>query len=170
MTSIRTTQILKSSIQITMLSFISTIFGFLTQIILASRYGTSADMDAYLVSITIPYMVVSIFVGSLNYTFVPVFVDNKQKGQNENALKAANNLFNICIIVFGTISVLGMIYSENIIIIIAPGLESETKHIATTLSMIQMPVILISALSALLSSIYYSEKSFFLPAMATLSN
>lgn len=163
-------QILKPSFGITFFTFFGTLFGFLTQLVLASRFGTGSEMDAYLVSITIPVMVLSIFLGSLRYTFVPVFVESKTKGEEKEAWLTATNFFNLSLVVFGVLTLLGMLYSEFIIGLMAPGLAAETKSTAAVLFMIQMPTILLSGLTALLSSVYFAEKRFLRPAIANLIN
>jgi len=166
----RISQIFRSSSGITFLSLLSTIFGFITQIILAAIFGTAKEMDAYLVSITIPAMVISIFSGSLNYTFIPVFVENKTKGLHAEAWETVNNLFNLSFIVFLALALLGIIYSVRIVNIIAPGLSEVTKSIACSLFKIQIPMIAFSGVSAILSGIYYAEKKFLYPSIANLIN
>src|ERR1041384_7856908 len=101
----RSAQILRSSVGMTMLSLLGTIFGFLTQTVLAARFGAEQEMDAYLVSLTIPALVIAVFSGVLNYTFIPVFVEKEKAGKEREAWMCAQNLFNMAALVTGLLCV-----------------------------------------------------------------
>lgn len=166
----RVAQIFRSSSGITFLSFLATVIGFITQVILAARFGTAQEMDSYLVSATIPAMVLAIFIGSLNYTFIPVFVEKKTLGLEIEAWETVNNLFNLAFVILTLLTLLGFIFSEMIIRFTAPGLPEGTRQTANLLFKIQIPMIAVSGMTAILSGIYYAEKRFIYPSITTLAN
>jgi putative peptidoglycan lipid II flippase len=166
----RVKQIFRSSSGITLLSLLATSFAFFTQMILAARFGAAVEMDAYLVSTTIPLMVTVIFAGSLNYTFIPFFVESRYQGREAEAWKTVNNLCNLSFIVFLSLTLIGFIFTASIVDLIAPGLPAPAKTAADGLFRIQLPMIAFSGISAILSGVYYAEKRFLYPSLAALLN
>lgn len=160
----------KSSIGISIFSILGTFLGFITQIIMAAYFGTSAEMDAYWVSVTIPMITLAIFIGSLNYTFIPMITENISKGKLEGAWVTINNFINLIFIVLLMTSAILIIFYEDILKYIAPGFSIESKALAFRLFKIQMPSIIITGISSLTSSIYYSHKKFIIPSVASLAN
>lgn len=166
----RVAQIFRSSSGMTLLSLMSTAFAFFTQVILAARFGATAEMDAYLVSTTIPLLVTAIIAGSLNYTFIPVFVENRSRGRETEAWKTVNNLCNLSLVLFLILASIGFNFSAHIVDLTAPGLAAGTKGAADSLFRIQVPMILFSGIAAILSGVYYAEKKFLYPSLAALLN
>lgn len=166
----RVRQIFRSSTGITLLTLLATGFAFFTQVILAARFGAAVEMDAYLVSTTIPLMVTAIFAGSLNYTFIPVFVENRSRGREAEAWKTLNNLFNLSVAVFLVLTLAGFLFSATIVDLTAPGLAGGPKTAAESLFRIQIPMIAFSGISAILSGVYYADKKFLYPSLAAFLN
>jgi putative peptidoglycan lipid II flippase len=138
--------------------------------ILAARFGAAVEMDAYLVSTTIPLLVTVIFAGSLNYTFIPVFVESRSRGREAEAWRTVNNLCNLSFIVFLALTLTGFAFSAAIVDLIAPGLPAAAKTAADVLFRIQLPMIAFVGISAILSGVYYAEKRFLYPSLAALLN
>ncbi|TSK09048.1 MAG: hypothetical protein FPO08_07050 [Geobacter sp.] len=163
-------RLVHSSAGITLCTLLSTALGFATQVILASYFGTTEQMDAYLVSLTIPAMVVAVFGGSLNYTFIPVFVEKLSSGEESAAWRIVNDMFSISLMVLLPITLLSSLLAPDVIGATAPGLANATKGEAASFFRVQTPVIVFSGLSALLGSTYYARKRFLYPALAQVAN
>ncbi len=163
-------RLVHSSAGITLCTLLSTAIGFATQVILASYFGTTEQMDAYLVSLTIPAMVVAVFGGSLNYTFIPVFVEKLSSGDESAAWRIVNDMFNISLMVLLPITVVCALAAREVIGATAPGLPNAPRWEAADFFRVQTPVIVFSGLSALLGSTYYARKRFLYPAFAQVVN
>lgn len=110
------------------LSLISKLLGFLREIFLSYFYGASSTTDAYLVALTIPGVLFTFFSTAIAVGFIPTFssISNDIEQRNE----FVNNIFNILLIV-STIIVIGtVLFSEQLVEILAPGFDNYTKTLA----------------------------------------
>jgi putative peptidoglycan lipid II flippase len=151
---------LRSAFIITLFSFTSQLVLFIAQILAAAFFGADTDMDAYLAAVTLPQYVISVLLGSLAFVFIPVFVDYKVRGVEQDAYAVAASLFNNCMVVLSILAVLGIIFARPLIELTAPGLRAETMDLAVKVAIITWPSILATGAVSLLSSIYQAEKKF----------
>lgn len=61
----------RSTLMVSALAALGTAVSFLNQLILARLFGTSAQMDAYLIAISLPFTISGLLAGVLNYQLVP---------------------------------------------------------------------------------------------------
>jgi putative peptidoglycan lipid II flippase len=151
---------LRSAFIITLFSFTSQLVLFIAQILSAAFFGADTEMDAYLAAVTLPQYVISVLLGSLAFVFIPVFVDYKVRGAEQDAYAVAASLFNNCMAVLAVLAVIGIIFARPLIQLTAPGLSAETMDVSVKVAIITWPSILATGAVSLLSSIYQAEKKF----------
>lgn len=150
----------RSAFIITLFTLAGQLVLFVSQIISAAIFGAGSDMDAFLAANTLPQYIITVLLGSLGFVFIPVFIDYKVKGKEDQAYGLAVRLFNTCILVLGIITILGIIFAEPLLQLTAPGLSPHSKEIAVRVAIITWPTILATGAFGLLSSIYQAEKRF----------
>lgn len=150
------------------LSLVSTAFGLVYQLLVARQFGAEAGMDAYLVAMAIPNLLVMVFLNSLNFTFIPVFVQHLSRGSEEEAWKIANSVVNLVFWGVTGLCAVGIVFAPSLVNMIAPGLQGERNRLAIELLRILLPSMVFSAVSGLLSSVHYSLRSFAVPSLAPL--
>ncbi|UTH15985.1 murein biosynthesis integral membrane protein MurJ [Macrococcus epidermidis] len=108
------------------IAVISKFSGFLRDILLSYHYGASNISDAYMISYTIPFIIVGLAGEAIATGFVPRYTRiEKNRGKSEADL-FTNNLLSIMII-FSTIIVFSFLLLKKIILkLIFPGLNLET--------------------------------------------
>ena len=159
--------LLKSSFVVGGMTFISRISGFMRDIVFANIFGASASTDAFFVAFKIPNFFRRLFAeGAFIQAFVPVL--NEFKIKNPLQLKKflsyiQGNLLIILIFV----TVIGIIFSDTIINIFAPGFsQTENRHvIASEMLQITFPYLLFISLTALSAGIFNTFNRFLLPAI-----
>lgn len=142
--------------------------GFITQIVIAALFGAGANMDAFLAASAAPQYLMAVLIGSLSFVFVPVFVDYMADGRKEEAWQIASSVINLCLVTLFILTVLGMIFPDVILRLIAPGLSDTAHSLAVKVALITWPGILAIALISLLTSIYQSQFHFGWPAAVPL--
>ncbi|MDA0244202.1 MAG: murein biosynthesis integral membrane protein MurJ [Chloroflexi bacterium] len=167
----------KSASIVTFFSLGSTILSFLTQTILAAKFGTGTDMDAYWAALSLPMLVNTVLIGALNITLVPIFVEYTIAQESnvigaDNIWHLASSLFNLLLISLSVFVASTILFAPSIVRGLLPGFapESQTFYLTVTLVRIFMPGILFSGLAAFLSSIYYAQNRFFVPAIVPAVN
>jgi putative peptidoglycan lipid II flippase len=150
-------------------TFLSRIFGFIRDMVIASVFGAGLSADAFFVAFRIPNLLRRLFAeGSLSITFVPVFSEYLTNfGKNEAfklALSAVRTLSVLLILVAFT----GVLLSPLIVRLIAPGFSATPGKLALTITLTRMmfPYIFFIGLVALFMGILNVLGHFAAPALA----
>lgn len=110
------------------LTLISKVLGFLREIFLSYFYGASSTTDAYLVALTIPGVLFAFFSTAVAIGFVPTFTRVSDNIEERNNF--VNNVFSILLVASTIIVLLTIVFAEQLVYILAPGFDSETKSLA----------------------------------------
>ena len=162
----------QSTLIITFFSVLKIVLGFALQIVLAVKFGARMEMDAYLAASTIPTLITTVLLTSLNVTFVPVFVEYKIKENEAEAWKIASSFINLAFLTLSAISLLGILGGGWLVRLTVPGFDSGSEAFILTANLLRVlfPSIVFSGLAGLLSSVYYSQRKFTLPSLAPALN
>ncbi|WP_051920342.1 murein biosynthesis integral membrane protein MurJ [Thermodesulfobacterium hydrogeniphilum] len=162
--------ITKSASSVTIAVFISRILGLVREQILAYFFGAGKSMDAYVVAYRIPNLLRDLFAeGALGSAFVKVFSSSLEKEGTSKSFRIAQTLIsNFLIILFIVVS-LGIIFSNQIVSLIAPDFKKDLDKFVLTvrLTQIMMPFLLFISLSSILAGMLNSFRIFFLPALSS---
>ena len=146
----------------------SRVLGLLREVIFAKYFGAGFLYDAYVVAFRIPNVLRDLFAeGALSVAFVKVFTDYQiNKGEKE-AWRLASLVLNLLAVVMSVICIVGIIFSKQFIGLIADGFSPEKAALATTLTQIMFPFIMLVALAALAMGVLNTKGVFGVPASAS---
>jgi putative peptidoglycan lipid II flippase len=165
-----TTQVAKSAGSVGIAVFCSRLLGLVREQVMAILFGAGLSMDAFVVAFRIPNLLRDLFAeGALSAAFVTVFTDYDHKRGQEATWRLANNVLLILTILLSLITLLGMIFSEEIIHVMAPAFGRVAGKIALTtlLTDIMFPFLILVSLAAVVMGILNTKGRFFIPAMAS---
>ena len=162
--------LLKPTLQITFFSVLGVLVSFATQIIVAAKFGTTMERDAYFAAVVVPGYISAVLLGSLTLTFVPIFIEYETKKSKAEAWMVASIFINLTFLVLFAISCIGFIFARQLISVTAPGFKGEDLSLTAALLRIILPTIIFGGLTNLLSSIYYAEHRFLRPAIIPIIN
>ncbi|MBI4766228.1 MAG: murein biosynthesis integral membrane protein MurJ [Deltaproteobacteria bacterium] len=165
-----TTQVAKNAGSVGIAVFSSRILGLIREQVMAVLFGAGKDMDAFVVAFRIPNLLRDLFAeGALSTAFVTVFTENKQKKGPEATWRLANNVLLTLTLLLSLITLLGMFFSEEIILIMAPDFDRVQGKIALTrlLTNIMFPFLILISSAAVVMGILNTRGRFFIPAMAS---
>jgi putative peptidoglycan lipid II flippase len=155
-------------------TLLSRIGGFVRDMVIAYFFGAGPVADAFFVAFRIPNLLRRFFAeGTLTIAFIPVFTEvlkNKGKQEAEHLFRSAAGLLGLVLL---GITLLGIIFAEQVVRAMAPGFatDSGTYALAVSLTRWCMPFILFISLAALAGGVLNSLEHFFAPALApALSN
>jgi putative peptidoglycan lipid II flippase len=152
----------------TMGTALSRVLGLVRDSVIAYLFGAGTATDAYNAAFRIPNLLRDLFAeNALSSAFVPVLMDQKEKGR-EAENRFASNIFNSLLLVVGLITVAGMLASSALARVIAFGFDKVPGKLALTggLTQVMFPFLLFIALGAWAMSILNTHGSFFVPAVA----
>lgn len=146
-------------------TLISKCLGFFREILLGSKLGATYVTDAYLVSTMIPMILFVSIAGAIATTFIPVFTSTKQEGGEEKALQFTSNMLNIVIVASIVLSIIGILFSRQIISLIAIGFEGEVLELAVYMSRILFITIIFTGITNIFVAFLQSNNHFVAPAL-----
>jgi putative peptidoglycan lipid II flippase len=165
-----TRQVAKSAGAVGIAVFSSRILGLIREQVMAVLFGAGYYMDAFVVAFRIPNLLRDLFAeGALSAAFVTVFTDYDQKKGAEATWRLANNVLLTLTLLLSLITLLGMIFSEQIIRVMAPDFDKVQGKIALTqlLTNIMFPFLILISVAAVIMGILNTKGRFFVPAMAS---
>jgi putative peptidoglycan lipid II flippase len=149
-------------------SFINIGITIIYQMLVARQFGAKSEMDAYLTVLVIPKWLEGVFLVSLNFAFIPTFIEYIKSGNEADAWKIATTIFKLFTIILTFFCVLGMIFAPEVIRLTAPGFQGDTFWLAVRLLRITFPSMIFMGVFGLLSSLHFSYQKFLLPSIAPI--
>ncbi len=154
--------IVKPTIVITVLRFVSFVFGLGTFMLMAKHFGTSDARSAYFAALIIPTFVITSFLSQLNIIFVPVLIESEKKGEG-NVWKLISNVLALMAVILLIAAVLIFVFSDVLANRLCPKFSPETRHTYVSLLRILVVSIVLSGINGLLGSIYFAQHRFIRP-------
>lgn len=158
-------KIIKHTSIMTTGTFVSRVLGFIRDILMAKFFGTSDVFEAFLVSFRLPNIFRSIFAeGFTDSVATPVL--SEYHSEKEKIFETGQRLICIFSIVLCVFTLLGIVFSKQLVMLTAPGYISNPYkfNLAVSFTRITFFYLLLIGLSSVMISILYSLKKFIVPA------
>lgn len=159
----------KTAFLLAILTLGSKVIGFVREILMANYYGASYVVDAYTVSQSIPTMIFAGVLGAVATAFMPLF---SKKNEEEGEIQA--NLFtsqtiNILFIISAISSLVGILFSDQLVMIFASGFEGETANLASFYVKVTFSFTLFSTVGNIMDAYLKYKGSFLSQTVASYS-
>lgn len=164
----RQTSVARSAGIVSIAVMFSRVLGLVRELIFANYFGAGFLMDAYQVAFRIPNVLRDLFAeGALSAAFVKVFTDYHINKSEQEAWRLASLVLNALAVVLSVITIIGILFSSYFVDLIADGFSPEKAALATTLTQIMFPFILLVALAAVAMGVLNTKGIFGIPASAS---
>jgi putative peptidoglycan lipid II flippase len=146
----------------------SRILGLARELIFAALFGGGRALDAFTVAFRIPNLLRDLFAeGALSTAFVTTFSKTIARGGDEAAWRLANKVATMTALVLGALCALGMVFSDSLVGLLAPGFDQDKAALTAHLTRIMFPFILLVSIAALVMGMLNAKNVFGVPAMAS---
>ncbi len=160
---------------------LSRIMGMVRDIVVSRLFGAGFATDAFFAAFQIPNMLRRFFAeGALTSAFVPTFSEWYTQRGEEEGRELANICFTLLTIVMAAVTLLGIVFSPQIVRLMFPGYVNQpaltlpggdvvTKlDLTVFLNRLMFPYIFFISLVALCMGILNTIRHFFTPAISTV--
>lgn len=162
------TSVARSAGVVSIAVMFSRILGLVREQVFAYFFGAGFLNDAFQLAFRIPNVLRDLFAeGALSAAFVKVFTDYQVTRTEEEAWRLASMVLNGLAVVLGVITIIGIVFSSTFVSIIGAGFSPEQAQLATLLTQIMFPFILLVALAALAMGVLNTKGVFGIPASAS---
>ena len=157
--------ILKKTIQVGSLTFLSRLLGIVREILQVKFFGIGILSDAFIMAFRIPNLFRRVFAeGAMSASFVPVMVQAVKKGQRE----LANGLVTLTLLFFQSSILLLYLFvffkTDLVVSVIAAGFSAERAAHTVSFLRILFPFLFLVSASALFAGALNAVNHFFVPA------
>jgi murein biosynthesis integral membrane protein MurJ len=142
------------------------VMGLLNQVVVTSRFGAGAAMDAYFVATALPILAASLVTGALEASVIPTFARVRGQRTPEQASRFFSTLLNALVVGTALLTLLMLIFSRQMVFLVAPALGSKRMDLAIALAPIVFPTFLLLTGIGFLEDILNAEGQFGWPAYA----
>ena len=148
---------------------ISRILGYVRDVVLLSSFGQDFRTDAYYAAFNIPDFIYSVLLGgALGSAFIPIFTQYLAQDKEEDSWIVASTIFNIMLIGAVVLISLGLIFTPQLMELLAPGYDAQTKDLAVYLTRIMFGQAFFMCLMGIAQGICHSYKKFLAPALGSV--
>jgi len=158
--------LVRSALVIASATAVSRLFGLVREMVIAHKFGASAQYDAFVIAFMIPHILRMLLAeGALSTAFIPLLSERLAKGR-ELAARFAGNILTVALVSFPVVVALGLLLAPHYIPFLADGFGSAKQHLAVRLTNITFPFIMLVGLAAIVMGVLQSSGRFFAPAFA----
>jgi putative peptidoglycan lipid II flippase len=146
----------------------SRVLGLVREMVIASLFGATRNMDAFLTAFRAPNMLRDLFAeGALSTAFVTTFSRRIATEGDESAWRLASKVATLTLVFMSALTLLGVIFAPALIKVLAPGFAPDKADLTILLTRIMFPFILLVSLAALVMGMLNAKHVFGMPAMAS---
>ena len=136
--------------------------------VMAAQFGLGFQTDAFFVAYTIPLIFESLIYPACQHGFVPIFVKYMDLEQTENKRALFSTLFNLGWMICLGFSIIGIIGADQLVSLLAPGLDGISHQLAVRLTRILFLSSLIVGPAGVMRAYLNAHRHFTVPAMFEL--
>ncbi len=142
--------------------------GLLREIIIGARFGTGAELDAYLAAFRIPDLLFQLVAGgALGSAFIPAFAAAWTEGSRREAWLLFSRILNLLTLFLVLLCGLAMLFAEPLTArVIAPGFSAEQQRLTASLMRWMLASTVVFGASGLIMGALNAVQHFLLPAVA----
>jgi putative peptidoglycan lipid II flippase len=146
----------------------SRVLGLAREQVCAALFGGGGAMDAFTAAFRIPNLLRDLFAeGALSTAFVTTFSKTIARSGDAAAWRLANKVGTLTLVVLGAICVAGMVFSSQLVSVMAPGFDPQKAALTAQLTRIMFPFIVMVSMAALVMGMLNAKNVFGMPAMAS---
>ena len=160
--------LLRATANVSAMTLISRILGFVRDMVIARLFGASAAADAFFVAFKIPNLLRRLTAeGAFSQAFVPVLSEYRSRGDEAEIRHLVERVAGTLFGLLSVLTVVGVVAAPLLIMAFAPGFidEGGKFDLAAALLRVTFPYILLISLSALAGAILNSYGRFAVPAL-----
>ncbi len=166
----RLQHLLRSTVLVMFFFGVSKVTGLIRGNLVAGRFGTGAEFDAFTAANQLPELFyVLIAGGALAAAFIPVYANYLADEETKKSLALTHSTLTLVILVLGTIAGVSAIFARPLALVLTPDFSPEQQQLTAELMRIILIQTMFFGISGVLSSYLNANQHFALPALASVA-
>lgn len=144
----------RAAVLVTALTAVSTVFGFVRDVVIAAVYGAGAELDAYLVAQGLMNVVLGLVAYAMARSVIPVVArERAAEGGQCRSHPSFNTAITVTMMVLGLGAIVVGLLAGPVTAVLAPGFEGEQAELAVMLTRIVLLATVLIAGTDLLAAL-----------------
>lgn len=158
----------KSAVAMSIISVITLSISFFKESVFAFYFGASATTDAYTIAIQIPVIIFSLVSTAIGNVVLPYYMRELTEKGNRKASLYISNVMTLIATLSIFIIIILEVFSNEVILIFAPGLNDTYAQLASHIFRLILPTIILTELININTAVMNVHKSFLLPSIGSM--
>ncbi|WP_250675446.1 murein biosynthesis integral membrane protein MurJ (plasmid) [Paraclostridium ghonii] len=163
-------KVAKTTLALMIATLIAKVLGFGRELTLGGIYGTQYITDAFKISMTIPVIIFAAIGTSLDTAFIPLYQEVVKNDGEKAANKFTNNVLNTVILICLAFSILGLIFTPQIVHLFAMGFKGETFNQAVYFTRVMILGLAFLGMSYIMTAYLQVKGNFVIPGLMSVPN
>lgn len=161
-------RILRAATLVMALFFLSRMAGLAREMIISARFGTGADLDAYLAAFRVPDLLFQLIAGgALGSAFIPVFAGCVARRDRAGAWRVFSAVTNLVLLLLTLVTAAAAVAAPWLVrAVLAPGFSPAQQALTVDLMRWMLISTVIFGVSGIIMGVLNSLDHFLLPALA----
>ncbi len=163
-------QIARAAALVMVFFLLSRVAGLAREMIIGARFGTGAELDAYLAAFRVPDLLFQLVAGgALGSAFIPVFTGCLARRDLTGAWRVFSAVTNLVLILLTVLALIAAVAAPWLVrTLLAPGFTPAQQALTVTLMRWMLASTVIFGVSGILMGVLNSLQHFLLPALAPI--
>ncbi|MBU5427908.1 murein biosynthesis integral membrane protein MurJ [Tissierella pigra] len=155
----------KSALIIIIFSLGSKFLGFIREVLIAAKFGSSIETDTFFIALSASALISGFLSNAISTTFIPVISEVESKKGKKGKIEHTNNMINVIFFVSLILLVIVSLGTPMLVKLLASGFEGKQFDLAVKLTRIGLSMILFSGVIGVMTGYLQSEQRFNATAM-----
>lgn len=157
---------------IMVITMLGKVLGLVRDMLLGHNFGTGMESAAFLTASRIPRTFFdAIFASAISASFIPVFAQRMEQHGKDDAYRLSHGFFTWMGLLTAVFSLLGMIFAQPLVGLLAEGFDAETAALCAKLLRLLFPTVFFTGVAFSMVGVLQSMGEFYIPAaMSAVSN
>ncbi len=159
---------LSKALPIIVLSILAQLVGIITHSVIAKQFGAGGEIDAYTAAMSPAQYISSVLFNPITYLFLPIYINYLSKFNLEDVEELVSGVIFIFLSAVALMVVLGIVFADEILGLVTPGLSPTSADLSHKLSLIIWPALIGSLLINVQTSICQAKQRFILQGLSVV--
>lgn len=156
----KSNKVIKSTVLIMVFGLLSKPFGFIRELLIASKFGSGVETDTFFIALTATALVTGFISSAIVTTFIPILSEIEASEGKKGKIDHTNNMINIVFFISMVLVIIGFFFAPIIVKVLAKGFEGEQFDLAVKLIRVGLPMIIFGGIIGVFTGYLQSEERF----------
>jgi putative peptidoglycan lipid II flippase len=159
--------LLTASVTVGIFSLVGKLLGVIQQAVVAAKFGTGRELDAYLVGSSLANFVTNVLIlGTLSSVFVSAYALARRKGGQAGGWSFASAMLTVSVCSAAVAALALVVVAPYVMLKLAPGFSPDSQREAVMVARLLSPLLILMAASTVFGGVLYAHQRFAVPLLA----